>query len=110
MHRTHKHYKNIIKIQMYRRIFFLIYKRIRQKDSLQEMKCLKNIVNKATAKTSENWILAALEGGFPGTVSSGYTEPTSVGYGVVSSVSRHKGNPVNGWRKSYVNIISVHVV
>ena len=76
------------------------------------MKCLKNIVhvNKATAKTSENWILAALEGGFFGTVSSGSTEMTSVGYGVVSSVSRHKGNPVNGWRKSYVNIISVHVV
>ena len=52
------------------------------------------MANKARAIMSSNWTFAALEGGFPGTVWSGSTEITSVGIVVVSSVSRHSGNPV----------------
>ena len=63
--------------------------------SLHEMKYWRNIVNKATDKMFSNLILAALEGGFPGSVWSGSTELTSVGIGVTFSVSRHEGNPVN---------------
>lgn len=56
--------------------------------------CCEKIAIKTTTIMFENWILAALEIEFPGLVWSGSTDLTSVGMVVVSSVTRHKGNPV----------------